>query len=271
MTNIDSIKLNWILSLRWVAVTFQLILVYPALKFGYLAPEDLSWYLLAIALLTVINLKVVWKRIIPLYQNVTPQIIIDLIFFTILILLTGKMENPFWPMLYFHAALAAVLLPPKSDYIFLPFLFGSIAIVHASSVQYYSSIVLILVPQWIVLIAIWFLSRQISIYLNKQKQQINDFNAKELKNQKLKSIASLSSGILHEIGTPLNTIRLKTDRLIHKGTTAIGPQDIKAIDLSLKNIEDVVDQLNKAQYESVNELATPIAIDTYIQKSSHSV
>lgn len=265
MTKINSIKLIWIQNLRWIAIAFQFVLIYPAIKFGYLALEQLPLYLITVVALMIFNVAIFWNKIIPIYNKISVQLSIDLIVFTIFILLTGKMENPFWPMLYFHAALAAVLLPPKEDRFFLPVLFGSIALVQYLSVEHYTSFTLILIPQWIVLIAIWFLSRQTSLILEKQRAQINTLNAKELKNQKLKSIASLSSGILHEIGTPLNTIRLKTDRLINKGIESFTHTDIETVDLSLKNIESVVDQLNKAQHESLQEITQNVSLKSYLK------
>jgi two-component system sensor histidine kinase RegB len=253
MNDNNFIKRLWLQNLRWVAISVQLILIFPAFKFGYLTATNLPFFLATIFILFLFNIILTKSKSFIFKDNITVHLIFDLIIFTTLILLTAKIENPFWPFIYFHAALAAILLPLKNDHYYLPFLFGSISVVHASSLEYYSSVAFILLPQWLVLIAMWFLSRHLSLYLARQNKKIQELSQKEFHAQKLKSLVALSSGILHEMATPLNTIRLKTDRLKSKGLNAFSDQDLSALDSSLTDVENIVNYLNQSQYEVETE------------------
>lgn len=263
MDSINNIKLRWIHRLRWIAIVLQFLLLPFAIRFGYLIKENISFYLLVVIVTFIFNIKKIWSRF-SLYKNISFQTSFDLIIFTLLILLSSKMENPFWPLIYFHAGMTAFLVEPKKDYQVLPFVFGSIGLVHALSIQYYSSIVFILIPQWLILIAIWFFTRKIAFLLINQHKLISDLNEKEYKQSKLKSIGLLSSGILHEIGTPLNTIRLKTNRLKQK-PDKFTPRDSEILDQSLLAIEKVVDLLNQAQFETEQSITQTVQINTYIR------
>jgi len=250
METIKEIKIKWIFRLRWIAI-FLIVLVIPfAIKYHYLHQEDLFKFIFVIFGLVLINLKFFSKFLNKFYQSISAQTIIDITAFTLLILLSGKMENPFWPLIYLHASMGAFLIEPKKDFHFLPFLFGSIAVVHGLSLQYYSSIIFIIIPQWIILIAIWFLTRNIGLLVLRQQQTISRLNEKELITKKIKTLNLLSSGILHEIGTPLNSIRLKTNRAIQKGKEAITDRDIEIMDTSLNSIENVISELNKLQFDN---------------------
>lgn len=262
-SEINKTKISWITLLRWIAIIFQVCLIPLALRFGYLEKDKISLYILIPFFLILFNFSFIWKRF-KFYQSISLHTIVDLIGFVLLILLTGKLENPFWPLIYLHAGMSAVLIEPKKDYQFLPFLFGSIAIVQAMSFEYYSSIIFILLPQWLIIIAIWFLTRYLGGILLKQQEMIYQLSEKEQKYQKLKSIGLLSSGILHEIGTPLNTIRLKINRLHQKLEHSAYENDIDVMDISLKSIEDVVSKLNQAQFEAENKILEYIDLNSFL-------
>lgn len=267
MDNAKEIKLKWIHTLRWIAILAQLCVLPYALKYGYLNKEKLPIYLLVPAFLTFFNLRSTTKKLLPFTNNISFQVIVDILAFTALILMTGRLENPFWPMIYMHAGMGAVLIEPKKDYQYLPFLVGSMALVQALSFNYYSTIAFVLVPQWVILLAIWFLTRNIGLLLLRQQNLIAKLNNIELKNQKLKSVGLLSSGILHEIGTPLNTVRLKVDRL--KNTDQdFSQKDIEVLDKSLGNIEEILSKLNEAQFESEKNILKEICLVTLLKGQS---
>ncbi len=247
-------KIKWIVNLRWVAVASQLTVLPFAIRYDYIKPQNVSFYLLLVLLLFIFNIFSFKKKLRLLTESISIQSIIDLFIFTGLILLSGKMENPFWSLIYMHAGMSAILIEPRKDLHFLPFLLSSMAIVHILSIEYYSSLIFIIIPQWIILICIYSLMRGIGLLLLKQQQTIQRLTHKELNSQKLKSVGLLSSGILHEIGTPLNTIRLKVNRLLSKGAKHFNERDISVLDKSLSSVEDVLSKLNQAQYESENKI-----------------
>jgi two-component system, sensor histidine kinase RegB len=264
MSEITQLKLKWLIGLRWFAIMGQLAMVLPAMGHGYLTRDHLGFYLLITATLITINLFKFFKYFPKSNFLITYHVIIDLLAFCFLIVITGKMENPFWPMIYFHAAIGAAMIPLRQDYWYLPFLFGTLAFVQAHSMEFYTSIYYILIPQWIIIIAIWFLCRNLAIAIAKQSISLQEYAQKDFNERQYKSLTALTAGILHEIGTPLNTIRLKVDRLKTKGLSQFSDKDMQILNEGVENIETVVDQLNRLHANVNIPSLTPLALEPIV-------
>lgn len=198
--------------LRWIALFFQSIILIPAVKVGYVIPENIPFYLIFLFIVLLSNLDLV-SKFFPRHKALLIHLSIDLCCFTGLIFLSGKMENPFWPLIYLHAGVAAILLNPKEEYYFIPLLTSSMLTIHLASYSFHTALLYVIVPQWIILMTTWALTRSLGITLLRQSEKLTRLEKKDQKIQKLKSIGSLSAGILHELGTPLNTLRIKVDKL----------------------------------------------------------
>lgn len=263
MKGMEKVKLIWTHRLRWFAIFLQLTLIPFAIRYEYLAKKDMPLYLLIVFCLALLNIRKLWRGL-ALYQSIAFQCIVDITGFIAFILICGRLENPFWPLIYLHAAMGAILIPPKKDYQYLPFLVGGMALTQALSIRHYSSIAFVLIPQWIILLAIWFLTRNIGLLISRQQREIHKLNQKELKGQKLSAIGLLSSGILHEIGTPLNTVRLKVNRMLKGSLTE---QDLFVLEKSLTSAEEVIAKLNQAQMESEENIIQKVELAQFIKES----
>jgi two-component system sensor histidine kinase RegB len=251
VTSFNDIKLHWIKRLRWLAIISQMLALFPAYQYGYIENNIVPIYLMIVAGLILINIAPQLTQ-----GSVTINLVLDLVAFTGLITLTGNVENPFWPLLYVQVALAAMLLNPKRDWVYiLALVMCTLTVQIRSNFEYYPWAFTIL-PQWIILSAIWFLTRIVGLELNFQRDNLENLKARESKFQKLKSLGALTSGILHELGTPMNTLRLKVDRLNNKGVSAFSNEDIEVLDLALKQCEKVTSDLNRAQYETDDSLGS---------------
>ena len=261
MKDFEQVKIYWLTRLRWLAIILQSVLLIPAVHVGYVEKQNIPFYLAVTFILVLVNIQKIWTKI-RFTNSLTYQLNIDLIAFICLILLSGKMENPFWSLIYIHAGIGAILLRAGHSAYYLPTLILGMLSVHISSYSFHSALLYTIIPQWIILITAWSLTRIIGISLIKQREKLNQLEKQNLKIQKLKSIGALSAGILHEIGTPLNTIRLKTDRLQNR--QKYNEADIQILDKALTQCEETISKLNSAQQEVEGKIIETINISHYL-------
>ena len=264
METYSTVKHEWIIKLRYLAVCFQLFLLAPGVYVGYVDRTSIPIYLVTCFFLIFISSRFIIKKI-PLLSSITIHLIIDILAFTLMISISGRMENPFWPLIYIHAGIAAILLNPGQSKYYIPFLFGAMLSIHIASYSFHSAIVYTIIPQWIILFVAWFLTRIIGHSLIKQRQQLMLLKESELKLQKQKSLGGLSAGFLHELGTPLNTIRLKVDKLLGEDPLS---RQVQTIDKALGQCESIVSNLNIAQHEVAENLLEVLDINILIKEIS---
>ena len=70
-----AIRGQWLVRLRWVAITGQLAVVYPALQTGWLAPEHLYVYLGVVGTLLAFNFACIFKICWIILLHIFPLII----------------------------------------------------------------------------------------------------------------------------------------------------------------------------------------------------
>jgi len=261
----DELKFYWYIKIRWVVIFFISILFIPALKVGYLEIHYVPHYLALTSLLLFINLEKLWERV-KIYQQITFHLVFDIIAFTSIIYISGRMENPFWPLIYLQTSLAAFILKPKHDLYFLPFLILSMITIHLTSFSFHSALFYTILPQWLILLCAWVPSRIIGLAMIRQKEHLSKLQEKELQIKKIKTLGALSAGILHEIGTPLNTMRLKVNRITQQ--KKYDEKDLSILDKALSQCEETVSKLNKAQHENAENIMEQVQIGRFIESLS---
>jgi two-component system sensor histidine kinase RegB len=92
----------------------------------------------------------------------------------------------------------------------------------------------------------WVATRSLGLLFLRQQKEISHFETKRNLLEKHNQISLLVSGIVHELGTPLNTVRLKVDKLL-RDKNSIDDRDIEILDKSVKRLETTTHQLNLAQ------------------------
>ncbi len=120
-------RLSWSIRLRWLAIIgFFLATLVTKYFFDLSLPFHLIWQ--ALLLLTVVNLGYlfilkVFKEFTFFYEILflTLHIIIDLIVLTVLIHLSGGIENPVYLFYIFHIVLSSIVLPRWYPYIIATF------------------------------------------------------------------------------------------------------------------------------------------------------
>lgn len=159
------------------------------------------------------------------------------------------MHNPFWGLIYLHTGIGAILIHPKKGLLYFVIICLAMTLIQYYSHAYHFAITYTMLPQWIILLTTWFLTRAIGKRLTQQNEKLIDFQQREMNYQKLKRIGSISAGIIHEIGTPLNTVRLKLDKL-----QKANDEDFEVMNQALSQCEETLNKINSIQ----NETSQPV-------------
>ncbi|WP_127716085.1 HAMP domain-containing sensor histidine kinase [Halobacteriovorax sp. HLS] len=236
--------ISWLVKFRWMAISFQLLAYFFGIKLGYIENDSIYFYLSIIGISTIFNIDFIWKKF-SFYSGSFFHVCLDLISFTFLIYFSGRMHNPFWPLIYLHAGIGAILVGRVRSHSFFIMLCLSMFFIQFSSHSYHFAITYTMLPQWIILLSVWFLTRAVGNLLSRQSREISLFEQREMNFQKLKSIGSISAGILHELGTPLNTVRLKVDKLYDPSN-----KDFQILNQALSQCEETISKVNSIQNDS---------------------
>ncbi len=129
-------KLVWIVRLRWIALTAQLLSIPFSLHFQLLESELLSVFVGVIAALATVNF-VTWAALRRGAQaspgRLLFQLAADIAAISGLLALTGGAWNPLVPILFVHTGLGALLLEGQLSLLFFTLLIGCLVLLQAYS------------------------------------------------------------------------------------------------------------------------------------------
>lgn len=274
-----SIKLNWLVWLRWGAIIGQLIVFLIAqfvLKMGLDAKAFAVLSLLGIVLNllpTLLNRYLHDRSIIKLI------IISDLILLTLMLYYYGGHTNPFSTVYLIHVVLTAlslgqiwswvVFVLSALAYAVLSFYYIPVASLdlHQHSQQTFSLHLngMLLAFTLIGALLTYFLSRLTS-ELSKQSEQILRLTKQSADQHKLIALTNLAAGAAHELRTPLATILIANHEM-HRSVqirNASDPilQDIKLISAELERCHAILNSMAINCGELSGESAKVIELNT---------
>ena len=220
----DAAKLAWVVRLRWIALSAQLLSIPPALAFQLLEPRLLPVFLGVIAALASVNV-LTWAGIRKRHPSerhsytLLIQLGLDIAALSALLAITGGAWNPLVPILFVHAGIGALLLRGHQSLIFFLLLISCLILL-----QLFSHIPpgldgmlvppLILFPaQALVAVVFWILTVWLSRTLTVLQQEFIRTRERQTRTDRLRAVGALAAGLSHEFATPLNTAQLKLARL----------------------------------------------------------
>ncbi len=215
-------KLAWIVRLRWLAVSAQLLSILPALRFRVLERDELPAFLAVVAALALLN-ATTWaalRRSIEFRPgHVFSQLAADVVALTALLALSGGAWNPLMPILFIHMGLGALLLEGRLSFFLFLLLLGCLAFN-----QLYPQIppgleasllpgTLLFPAQFTVAGVFWILTTWLSRTLGALQAHYSFLSERKTRIDRLRAVGALAAGLSHEFATPLNTAKLKLGRL----------------------------------------------------------
>ena len=215
-------KLDWIVRLRWLAISAQIISIFPALYFRMMDPDLLPVFAGAIGMLIAWNVLTWWalQRGWELPQpQIFMQLCVDIAVLATLLALTGGAWNPMVPILFVHSILGAMLLQGRRSLIFFFILLASVIVIQFNA-RIPPALEASLLPrsilfpaQVIVALVFWILTAWLSRSLGELQADLSDARERKTRIDRLRAVGALAAGLSHEFATPLNTAQLRLGRL----------------------------------------------------------
>lgn len=231
-------NLKLILSLRWISIAALGIILFPALKLGWLQSHTRLPAALLISALAAANAASVFaqnkKFVRPTPGYLLAQLSFDLFVLTGLLWLTGGAWNPFIVVMFFHAALSALILQGLHLLGFLMLLFWSSTALYSNPVvptpaQGQSLPSVLLYPiHMTVLLSLVALIAWVSHRLETKRRTIEEAKDEIRKIDHLRAFGVLATGFSHEFATPLSTLQMRLKRLHRQNLDLAENDDLRA-------------------------------------------
>lgn len=220
------IRLRTLLTLRWMAVAGQLVAILVAhFTIGLKLPLELCFATVSAALW----FNVASTMIHPAFKRLSEReamlsMMFDVVQLSVLLGLTGGLNNPFVLLLLTPVAISAAILTMRSTVVL-----GAVVLAAASILAFYNQPIILrsgevfMLPElyieglWVSMaVAVVFLS----IYARRVTEEIHAMNlalsaahASLERERRLDAIGGLAAAAAHELGTPLATIKLASTEL----------------------------------------------------------
>ena len=232
-----------------------------------LATAEIAWVLAIYASISVATANRGRFEIPITNKEFFIHLLVDIIFFSILLYFSGGASNPFISYYLIPISIAAITLPRSYTV--------SIALIALSGysllMTYYIPVMAIapshmghamagnnlhVLGMWanfaISAAIISYFVSQIASELESQQKKIAEHREQQLENEQLLAIGTLAAGTAHELGTPLNTMRLLVDEMQLQQTTNkdinLLSQQIDQCKITLKQLQSTANESSANRY-----------------------
>ena len=106
----------------------------------------------------------------------------------------------------------------------------------------------------------YFISRMAGT-LRQQQQKIAEQRETQLRDEQLLAVATLAAGTAHELGTPLNTMKIIVDELIDKRENSA--EDLLLLNQQIDTCKSTLKQLLMTAEQSQSSEQTPVTVRDY--------
>ena len=225
-TEENALRLYFILMLRWLALIGQFISLLVAKHFNLINSNKESLFLLTILFMFILNffsIKISKKESVFATQGfLFFQLAFDVLALISLLTFSGGAWNPFSWFLLFHGGLGAFVLRKNIRKYFFFFLIFSLILIHNNSYLQDTTYLQFIFTnylfssQLIFLIFLIGFVAWITYILDLRKKNTISFMKNKHQMDQLKALGIIATGFCHEFSTPLNTIKIRLNRIKHK-------------------------------------------------------
>ena len=245
LTNRDEslFKAAWMIRIRWVVILLQIIaLVF--LGFTNSIVTELYPYFVGIINLslvfTAISILLIKGRTSTSEAFLVFQVIFDLLQMFIFLFLVSFKINPLVEIFYLNLIIAIFSLPliwNSLHLVFLLFILWFFNQDHATDFHQHHH----LYSHFFTMVIIWAIFNWLMSIVRSYQKKFSKIQDYKNRMDRLQSIGAMSSGICHELATPLNTIKLKTNRIARKNEYS--PDDLQIIIGQVEKCETAIKKL----------------------------
>ena len=232
-----------------------------------LATAEIAWVLAIYASISIATANRSRFKILITNKEFFIHLLVDIIFFSILLYFSGGASNPFISYYLIPISIAAITLPRSYT--------ASIALIALSG---YSLLLIHYIPVMAIapshmghtmadnnlhVLGMWanfaisaaiisYFVSQIANELESQQKKIAEHREQQLENEQLLAIGTLAAGTAHELGTPLNTMRLLVDEMQLQQTANkdinLLSQQIDQCKITLMQLQSTANESSANQY-----------------------
>ncbi|HBD13303.1 MAG TPA: histidine kinase [Porticoccaceae bacterium] len=227
-------NLRLLVYIRYIALGGQMVVLGAFSRFYH--PESivlLTWLIAIFFLIVVItHWRAHWHRPIP-ESEFCLHLLVDMLALTVLLYFSGGATNPFVSYFLVPISIAAITLPKLmtlavalvaiSAYSMLLFLYVPLPAFSPHAAHAASGMNLHFSGMWVnfllsAVIITYFVVRMADA-LRAQERELKARQEEQMQNEQLIAIATVAAGAAHELGTPLNTIKLLAEDLLDTSDT----------------------------------------------------
>lgn len=266
-------RLAWLALLRWVMVAGQLACVTLALRLEFVTPALAPVVYSLIAVLGLLNIWACRRLQRAQLRNPTVELLawlmVDWCQLVLLLSLNGGISNPFYPVVFVHAILGGALLPRQLGWAFLSMLGAGlymlnpvVYVFHGTQTFVRLSALVGWLIQFGVLTTAWSIAGALSRRLLQFRVRAEALSLRQQHLQRVHLLGALGAGVAHEFATPLNTLRLRLDRLRRRYSE---DADVQAALRALEQCEQRLRQMAALPAKSDLDQLAPLELKAYLE------
>ncbi len=221
-------RMGWLVLLRWIMVLGQAAIIGVGTQLLFIPAPLAPWMLLSTFILGCINAAVCRSLYTPLKEEwralqLLGILLLDIVQFLMLMAMTQGLQNPFYPLIFVYVTLSAVLLPISYGWSYLTVVGAGVYVMNpvlyvfnAQGTYVRTSALVSWAIQMFVIIANWAIAAAVARHRLRYQKRWEQLQHQQLQLQKVHLLGALGAGVAHEFASPLNTLRLRLDRLLRK-------------------------------------------------------
>ncbi len=252
-------KVIWLVRLRWIALSFFFFLTGPALAMGILTRATVLMFVGIIGFLFSFNLVTQAIFIRP-GKKISPyfiffQLVLDLFVLSGLLIVSGGFANPFVAMFLLNASLGGILISGGLAWVFLLLAHGLLGIlqwlfVHSNGFEIEPMLLAYILVAHMLIFSFWIVMRSLGSHLEKQSELQGHARLHLERQDRLRALGSLAAGFSHEFASPLNSAKIRLERLKRLGISHEAVEDLDEALASVRACEQVIQQMNSSQLDA---------------------
>jgi two-component system sensor histidine kinase RegB len=241
-------KVLWLTRLRWVAILGQLAVLAPAVTEGWLPRSSVPAFLGIVLSLAAFNLFSMWRLRIPGARTggALLHLATDLLVLTSLLLLSGGAWNPFAPLLIINAAMGALLLTGRRSLVLAGLLIATAGAINLFALMppamptRPTPVAIMLPTQILIALVVWAMTGWLAAGLGAQRKLLQNLSDHQGRVDRLRAAGALAAGFSHRLATPLNTLKMRLDRIERRDLGEAVDADVEAARAAARICEELL-------------------------------
>jgi two-component system sensor histidine kinase RegB len=270
-------KSAWLVRLRWLALMAQAVCAFLGVHYGLLAPSDVPAYVGIVSGVTFFNVATqiqlrYWPEL-TTAASIFLQMAVDVLALSALLGLTGGCVNPLFVLIYLHAALGPLILTASWSKAYLGLTVACLTVICVGSDVSQHVMPAPALPQELrlaaevlVAIVIWGLTHWFSLAVGRLRQEMAVLQRFRQRSDHLRALGAMAASFSHEFATPLNTAKIRLDRLGRQLPQVIENGEYQASKAALNQCEAVIKDLFESDQATTTAKFSDIDLVAFVQK-----